>query len=70
MEYSSSDLTNAQPVDDTAIRTAEGWLADRRSIWEDRHDTQGRYLTEGQDARGADPTDASRPVSRTKRRDT
>jgi DNA-binding transcriptional ArsR family regulator len=33
-------------IDPTALRSAEQWIADRRSLWERRLDRLGKYLKE------------------------
>ncbi len=33
-----------------AVRSAEGWLTDRRALWERRLDNLGRYLADGEGA--------------------
>jgi DNA-binding transcriptional ArsR family regulator len=33
-------------IDTTALRSAERWIADRRSLWERRLDRLGKYLEE------------------------
>jgi DNA-binding transcriptional ArsR family regulator len=36
-------------VEPAALRTAEGWIAERRTTWEQRLDRLGEYLTEHPD---------------------
>ena len=50
-----------------AVRSAEGWLSDRRALWERRLDNLGRYLSDGE-AAAPHPRATKRPQRRTTRR--
>lgn len=49
-----------------AVRSAEGWLTDRRALWERRLDNLGRYLADGEVVGRSARSATSHPASRTK----
>ena len=49
-------------VEPAALRTAEGWIAERRTAWEQRLDRLGEYLAEHPDG----PDTTNQPVQRSR----
>ena len=46
-------------VETAALRTAERWISERRTLWENRLDRLGQYLAEHPEEPSSSPTDPS-----------
>jgi DNA-binding transcriptional ArsR family regulator len=54
--------TRTCSMDPAALRSAEGWIAERRSLWERRLDRLGDFLTDADDDDAAQPDSDTQPT--------
>jgi DNA-binding transcriptional ArsR family regulator len=55
-----SGRTRTCSINPAALRSAESWITERRSLWERRLDRLGEYLTDSSGGPPPDPTEENR----------